>query len=122
METVFSDPYGAKVEFLREARSKGYLVFLVFIGLDSPELAVSRVMQRTEAGGHDVPDDKIVARFPRTMEKLRVAIAFVDHALVFDNSSADEPYRLVAEFEGGTLVRQQRHPAWFADVGKRKRS
>ncbi len=38
METVFSDPEGAKVAFLREARSKGYVVFLVFIGLDSSEL------------------------------------------------------------------------------------
>lgn len=113
METVFSDPLGAKIEFLHGARSRGYVIFLVFIGLGSPELAVSRVMQRTETGGHDVPDEKITARFPRTIKNLRAAVTFVDHALVFDNSSADEPYRFVAEFQGGALVRQERRPAWL---------
>lgn len=116
METVFSDPLGAKIEFLRTARSRGYVVFLVFIGLDSADLAMSRVMQRTVAGGHDVPDEKIAARFPRTLDNVRAAIAFVDHVLVFDNSSADEPYRFVAEFQGGALIRQEHRPAWFEDV------
>ena len=116
METVFSDPEGAKVAFLRDARSQGYVVFVVFIGLDSAELAIARVMQRAEAGGHDVPDEKIAARFPRTFENLRRAITFVDHAFLFDNSSADEPYRFIAEFAGAKVVRRGRcRSAWAAD-------
>ena len=66
METVFSDPYGAKLRFLRECRSKGYIVVLIFVGLDSVELSRGRIMERVEAGGHDVLDEKIVARLPRT--------------------------------------------------------
>jgi predicted ABC-type ATPase len=117
METVFSDPDGAKVAFLREARSQGYVVFLVFIGLSSGDLAIARVVQRTEAGGHDVPDEKVTARFPRTFENLRQAITFVDHALLFDNSSADEPYRFIAEFAGAKVVRQGSYRcAWAADL------
>ena len=113
METVFSDPDGAKVAFLREARSQGYVVFLVFIGLSSGDLAIARVVQRTEAGGHDVPDEKLVTRFPRTFRNLRAAVAFVDYAWLFDNSSADEPYRFVAEFTAGTLARRGKfRPAW----------
>ena len=116
METVFSDPEGAKVAFLRDARSQGYVVFVVFIGLDSAELAIARVMQRAEGGGHDVPDEKIAARFPRTFENLRRAITFVDHAFLFDNSSADEPYRFIAEFAGAKVVRRGRcRSAWAAD-------
>src|SRR5882672_5588043 len=34
-ETVFSDPHGAKVDFLRDAVQRGYTVVLCFIGLDS---------------------------------------------------------------------------------------
>ena len=34
-ETVFSDPVGAKIEFLHKARASGYVVFLIFIGMDS---------------------------------------------------------------------------------------
>lgn len=66
METVFSDPHGAKLGFLKECQSQGYFVTLIFIGLDNADLSRGRVMERVEAGGHDVPDEKILTRFPRT--------------------------------------------------------
>ena len=118
METVFSDPDGTKVAFLRDARqARGYAVLLVFIGLDTDELAVARVIERVEAGGHDVPDDKIRSRFPRTLRNLSEALRFVDHAFVFDNSSAKEPFRFVAELDNGALVRRSRcRPTWAQPV------
>ncbi len=36
---------------------------------------------------------KVLSRFPRTLDNLTQALEFVDHAFVFDNSSADEPFR-----------------------------
>jgi predicted ABC-type ATPase len=118
METVFSDPQGAKLEFLKECQSNGYTVILVFIGLESAELSLGRVIQRVERGGHDVPDAKIEARFPRTFENLRKALTFVDKALLFDNSSADQPFRFVAEFKAGKRLRRRGVvPAWAAMAG-----
>jgi predicted ABC-type ATPase len=115
METVFSDPHGAKLDFLKECQSHGYVVVLIFIGLDSAELSRGRVMERVEAGGHDVPDEKIVTRFPRTFMNLRRAFSFVNQALLFDNSSADEPYRFVAELRAGKRRRRKGYqPAWAA--------
>lgn len=113
METVFSDPQGAKVDFLKECRSNGYTVVMVFIGLESADLSRGRIMERVEAGGHDVPDEKIVMRFPRTFANLRQALTFVDQAFLFDNSSADQPYRFVAEFRNGRRRRRKGYrPAW----------
>ena len=115
METVFSDPRGAKLEFLKECQSQGYAVVLIFIGLESADLSRGRVMERVEGGGHDVPDEKIAARFPRTFINLRQALSFVNQALLFDNSSADEPYRFVAEFKDGKRrPRRGYRPAWAA--------
>ena len=117
LETVFSDPRGAKLAFLREARFHGYYVFLVFIGLDTANLAISRVGQRTEDSGHDVPDAKIKTRFPRTLANLREAVTFVDQAWLFDNSSADKPYRFLAEFRHGRLIKHTGlRPAWSGDL------
>jgi predicted ABC-type ATPase len=114
-ETVFSDPEGAKVDFLKECRSNGYTVVLVFIGLESADLSRGRIIERVQAGGHDVPDEKIVTRFPRTFANLRQALSFVDQALLFDNSSADQPFRFVAEFRnGGRRRRKGYRPAWAA--------
>lgn len=118
METVFSDPQGAKLEFLKECQSNGYTVVLIFIGLESADLSLGRVMERVEAGGHDVPDEKIQSRFPRTFANLRQALTFVDEALLFDNSSADQPFRLVAAFRTGKRLRRKGYaPAWAAFLG-----
>jgi predicted ABC-type ATPase len=65
-------------------------------------------MQRVAQGGHDVPDAKLAARFPRVLDNLRAAVSTVDEAFLFDNSSYDEPYRLIALYERGKLV--SRHP------------
>ena len=107
-ETVFSDPVGAKLQVLRQARAHGFAAFLVFIGLDGPALSIARVKQRVLQGGHDVPDEKLRARFPRTLANLRGAISLVDEAFLFDNSSYDEPYRIIAVYQQGHLVSQ--HP------------
>lgn len=112
-ETVFSDPAGAKRSFLDRAGRSGFTVFLVFIGLASAQLSVARVVQRVRDGGHDVPDDKLHARFPRTLENLRAALPLAEIAFVLDNSAVQVPFRVVGVYARGTLV--SRHPpipAW----------
>ena len=117
METVFSDPQGAKLDFLKKCQSNGYTVLLIFIGLESADLSRGRIIERVEAGGHDVPDEKIVTRFPRTFANLRQALTFVDQALLFDNSSTDQPFRFVAEFKNGKRRRRKGYaPAWAASL------
>jgi predicted ABC-type ATPase len=112
-ETVFSDPAGAKLRILADARARGFVVLLVFIGLASAELSIGRVVERVMQGGHDVPDAKLRARFPRTLKNLRAAIAVVDDAYLLDNSSVTQPYRPVAVYAGGTLVeRYPPIPSW----------
>ena len=64
-----------------------------------------------------MPDEKIDTRFPRTFSNLRQALSFVNQALLFDNSSADEPYRFVAEFRDGKRKRRKGYPpAWAASL------
>jgi predicted ABC-type ATPase len=116
-ETVFSDPKGAKLEFLRKARDLGYRSFLVFIGLSHPDLSVARVMQRVETGGHDVPDEKLSGRYPRTLANLREAIPIVDEAFLFDNSSDRDPFRIVLIYLAGQVVRRvEPLPSWTAGL------
>jgi len=76
-------------------------VFLVFIGLESAALSIARVKQRVRQGGHDVPVDRLRARFPCTLANLREAIGIVDEAFLFDNSSFEAPYRIIAVYREG---------------------
>lgn len=113
-ETVFSDPVGDKVGFLERAASAGYQVMLCFIGIDGTETSEQRVNMRVVQGGHDVPRDRLVGRYPRTLENLARPIGVLPHVRVYDNSDLSHPFRLVAEFASGALVAEHPPcPAWL---------
>lgn len=108
-ETVLSDPVGEKVSFLADAAASGYTVVLCFIGIGGPAVSSERVAMRASQGGHDVPDAKIAARYPRSLANLKRAIATLPMVIVFDNDDLSAPYRRVAEFD-------HRKRAWADDV------
>jgi len=114
-ETVFSDPVGDKLSFLRDTAALGYAVVLCFIGLNSPGLSEERVAMRFAKGGHDVPTMKLRERYPRTLRNLSVAIRDLQHVLVYDNSDLSHPFREVARFEHGKRVfAVARLPRWLS--------
>jgi len=92
-ETVFSDPVGGKLAFLEEAVASGYNVVLCFVGVSDPEKSRRRVAVRVLEGGHDVPTDKLVSRYPGVMENLRRAMTRLPLVLVYDNDDLREPHR-----------------------------
>jgi len=114
-ETVFSHP--SKIDFIAEAKARGYQVVLVFIHLATTELNQARVAQRVSEGGHDVPWEKIVSRVPRTLQHIRTALPLVDVAALFDNSSRSDPFRPVARLTAGMLQHQARPlPGWAEEI------
>lgn len=96
-----------KVDFAREstlsasfdcrlaemAKSNGYTVSLIYMGLESPEMAVERVKNRHLNGGHFVPTNDVVRRYHRSLENIMPMLKKVDTAAFYDNS--DLSYRLV---------------------------
>ena len=113
-ETVFSDPVGDKLTFLRDTASNGYTVVLCYIGIANAEQSDERVAMRVTQGGHDVPREKLRTRFPRTVANLHAAIRQLPHVLIFDNSDLTRPFRLVAVYERGRCTTQQEPlPEWL---------
>jgi predicted ABC-type ATPase len=104
VETVLStDKYMRR---FRRAKELGFRVVLIFIYLREAMLHVGRVRYRTRMGGHDVPEDKIIARFERSIANFSTFARESDVAYVFDNSFIGGPDggpRLAAEkFADGT--------------------
>ena len=65
----------------------GYRVGMVFLGLQSAELAIARVAMRVRQGGHGVPDEVVRRRFESGRENFeQVFKALVDDWWLFDNS------------------------------------
>jgi predicted ABC-type ATPase len=119
-ETVFSDPVGDKLAFLKEAAAAGYTVVLIYLGLANVKVSEERVAMRVSQGGHDVPTEKLRSRLPRTLANLGRAIRELPHVIVLDNSDLRTPFRRVALLEQGRLVQGARSmPRWLKPLLQR---
>jgi predicted ABC-type ATPase len=104
VETVLSsDKY---IQRVRDAQSSGFLVTMIYVTLRSPELAVKRVKQRYENGGHSVPEEKIRERWVRSLKNFLIFSRIVDSFTVWDNSTdaaTGEPPILLIDKEGESI-------------------
>lgn len=82
-ETVFS--HESKLQLIEEAQARGFFVLLLVVALDRPERLIERVAQRVAEGGHAVPTDRILARYPRTLALLARAVRTADAAILYDS-------------------------------------
>ena len=82
-ETVFL--HENMLVFMDRSKIAGYRIRLVYVMTKSPEINVASVQKRVEAGGHDVPEEKIRIRYVRSVGFLLEMIISVDEALVYDN-------------------------------------
>jgi predicted ABC-type ATPase len=113
-ETVFSDPVGDKLTFLKQAERSAYTVVIFFVGIEGPEVSDERVAMRVLKGGHDVPADKLKERYPRVMRNLKRALVELSNIRVYDNSDLKRPYRLVALKENGQKIALHKPtPEWL---------
>ena len=83
-ETVLSSNYS--LEILEEAKAQGYLITVVYVITIDPQINANRVRQRVLKGGHDVPEEKITARYYRSLENIKKVYLLSDNFVLIDNS------------------------------------
>ncbi len=96
-ETVFSHP--SKLDIMKQAANMGYKVYLYFVSTESPHINTFRVLARKTKGGHDVPKDKIISRYYRSLELLFEASQIAYQAYYFDNSEEGTDFKMFAHFK-----------------------
>lgn len=111
-ETVFSHP--SKIDFLGYAKACGYEINMVVIYLADSALNAGRVSQRVEEGGHFVPEHKIISRLPKAHSNIAIAVDLCDTVDIYDNSSYDQPFELVAVIDNQTSSSyREQLPDWL---------
>ena len=83
-ETVFS--HTSNLLDLQRLRTSGFLLTLCCVTTQDPELNVERVKRRVASGGHAIPDDKVRARYARSLKFLPRAAEIAQVTYVYDNS------------------------------------
>ena len=111
-ETVFS--HESKLALIMQARAMGFDVVLYVVSLDDPQRLLPRVSQRVREGGHNVPAQRILERYPRTMANLKKAVRLVDLAFIYDAAEVEQGAHLLVamcEREQTTLLVTEQ-PIW----------
>lgn len=81
---------------VNEAKKAGYSVSLIFLYLNSQNLAVQRVKTRVKEGGHDIPEIVVRRRYENGLKNFFTLFRpIVDEWMFIENSG--EPYRLIAQ-------------------------
>lgn len=93
-----------------KAKGLGYFVQLHYIGLDSPELAIQRVKNRVNDGGHGIEEAAIRSRYHASLENLKEIVLLCDNVIVYDNSKV---FKDVGRAENGIWVEFDKQCAWL---------
>jgi predicted ABC-type ATPase len=104
LETVLSAP--DKIDFILRAKKQNFFIRLFFIGTDNPNINASRIAQRVIEGGHDVPIQKIIDRYYKSIANCSLLSNVVDRLYIYDNSTENAQPELLFRARDGKLVKQ----------------
>ena len=90
-ETVLSTE--RNLNLLKRAKEAGFFIRCYYVLTIDPMINVARVRSRVSAGGHDVPEDKIISRYDRALGLLPEVIPICDVCHVYDTSLSG-PFRI----------------------------
>jgi predicted ABC-type ATPase len=94
METTLASRSIARL--IENAQEKGYRVTLLYFWLNTPDLAVERVKNRVEAGGHDVSETTVRRRYRAGILNLfDLYMPICDFWMITDNSLS--PMEVIAK-------------------------
>lgn len=106
--------------WLSQLSGGGYRVSLMFIWLDSAELAIERVRARVVSGGHDIPEETVRQRYRKGICNFFALYRQLAESWgVYDNSAPGSPVML-AQGERTSVQRVFLPDRWarFCEVAK----
>ena len=107
--TLASRSYAAWLENLR---AQGYQTDVLFLWLPSAELAIARVQDRVQGGGHFVPDDTVRRRYERGLRNFFQVYRHVATSWRLYNNSNRAGPRLIDRGSGKSIHRVRDNALW----------
>jgi predicted ABC-type ATPase len=89
---------------LRQMKTDGFQLHMFYLWIPSPELALLRIRDRVESGGHNVLARDVRRRFGRTLVNLFTLYRPILDTLHFFDNSSDTPRLIFKDESGQTTV------------------
>lgn len=74
------------LRLIEQLKQDGYIIYLYYISVNSPEIAKERVRLRVSKGGHNIKPEIIERRFNISLENLGKVYRICDRVNIFDNT------------------------------------
>jgi len=84
------------LKFLKQEKTNGYYINLLFIWLKTSDLSLERVKERVLSGGHDIPTEDLKRRHHRSLFNFMMYYSKIAHRWAFYDNS-EKASLLVAE-------------------------
>lgn len=116
-ESVMS--HESHLDFVDQANEAGFESYLYYICTTDPVINQERVERRVLSGGHDVPSDKILSRYEKSLTLLQSMSRKCKRVYFFDNSG-EEHVHFAEVTPGGYLDIYEKYfdqvqPFWFVN-------
>jgi len=106
----------AYLRVIADLRATGYRIHMFYLWIPGPELALLRIRERVEQGGHNVPARDVQRRFRRTLDNLlHLYRPHLDSLRLFDNSTS-EPTLVFEDEQGQTTIYE---PALYLHIASK---
>jgi predicted ABC-type ATPase len=97
--------------WIDSAKREGYDFHMLFLWLQSPELAIERVAERVRRGGHDVPEEVIRRRYQMGIRNFfRIYQPQADEWMMYDTSLSESD--LIATGRGNNISTVYQRDKW----------
>lgn len=95
----------------------GYRIELHYVGVDSVEIAKSRIAYRVSKGGHGIPDADVERRYEESFLRLIEIIPKCNLVVLYDNT---EKFKRFAIYENNKIVStESKTPEWYKQILQR---
>lgn len=95
-------------------KNLGYIVEIHYVGVNSAEIAKSRIAHRVKTGGHGIPDADVERRYEESFINLKSVLSLCDMVVLYDNT---ESFNRFAVYKSGKLIRlSEDSPEWYRKI------
>jgi len=105
------------IRLIKQLQAKGWVVNLIYLYLPSVQVSIERVAERVKHGGHNIPTESILRRYPRSLKNLiELYSPLCDTTVCIDNAGELQKIIFTQELNSRAIQDKQSYQELLAGI------